>query len=447
MLKVGTAAVAIAVAASPHVSPPAVAQPVQAAPPTALGAEARQDVVAKLNAALRDRYVFPDVGEKAAARISAALARGDYDNLSDPATFAGRLQADVDAVANDKHLRIASLNTPPRGRPAGAQAMPRAEAGVVRADRLPGGIGYIEVAGFPPPQAFKPVLDRAMSALEGSKALIIDVRRNGGGAPPSVAYLVSFLLAPDQAVHINDIVSRVPNTTEFTRQSFHSEPTPVSFAGRPVYVLTSSGTFSGGEEFAYDLKSLKRAILVGEVTGGGANPTGSVPLGNGLIASIPFGRAENPVTKSNWEGRGVDPDVKVSAADALKVALERLGQQPVAAIADASREQVFAPRSMALPGTEAAVRSLVAGLASGTPDYDAMSPQLAELTRQQLGQLQGLFRPLGDLRSVTFAEPGPGGGDAYDVVFTNGSIRVGVMLGPDGKIHGSMITPAGRTAN
>jgi len=328
------------IAAAPPAGPGSPMSCPAAAP---FDAAAPTDVVNQLATALRDRYVFPEVGEQAAARITAARAAGEYDGL-DQAAFAARLHADVAAIAHDKHLNIGWQGGPPPGPPPGAGPMPRAEAGVVRADRLAGGIGYVEVIGFPPPQAFKPALDRAMAGLAGSKALIIDVRRNGGGAPPAVAYLVSYLLAPDTRVHINDIVGRTPGTTDFTRTSSYSEPTPVSFAGVPVYVLTSSRTFSGGEEFAYDVKALKVATLVGELTGGGANPTGGVPLGNGFIASIPFGRAENPVTRSNWEGHGVDPDVAVPAADALRVALERLGAEPAADIAAASREQVFAPR-------------------------------------------------------------------------------------------------------
>jgi hypothetical protein len=310
---------------------------------------------------------------------------------------------------------------------------------VVRADRLAGGIGYIEVVGFPPPMGFKPALDRAMAALAGSKALIIDVRRNGGGAPPAVAYLVSFLYAADQRVHVNDILTRTAGTGDYTRQSFHTEPTPVSFAGVPVYVLTSSYTFSGGEEFAYDVKSLGRAMLVGELTGGGANPTGGVPLPNGLNASIPFGRAENPITKTNWEGHGVDPDVAVPAADALRVALERLGHSPVADIATASGEQVFAPRSTPLEGTEAALRRFIAQLASGSPDYDALTPQFAEMVRQQFGRTQGMLATMGEIKSVTFREPGSIGGDAYDVTFANGALIMGMLLEPDGKIAGATI--------
>ena len=438
--------VSAAIAALPFASPPVAAQSAPA--PSMVDAAARQAVVTQLATALRDRYVFPEVGEQAAARISAALAAGEYDSLSDPAAFAARLNADIEAIAQDKHLRIGggAVMAPP----AGAQAPiapPPSEAGVVRADKLADDIGYIEVIGFPPPQAFKPALDRAMTALEGSRALIIDVRRNGGGAPPAVAYLVSFLLAPDRTVHINDIVTRVAGTGEFTRQSFNNEPTPVSFVGKPVYVLTSNRTFSGGEEFAYDVKALGRAVLVGELTGGGANPTGPVPLPHGIRAQIPFGRAENPVTKTNWEGHGVDPDVAVPAADALRVALERLGVEPAADIAAASLERVFAPRSEPIPGAEAALRTLIAGVQSGAPNYEAMSPQFAEVTRQQLPQMQGLFGPMGELKSVTFREPAMMGGDAYNVVFANGALTMAVMLGPDGKILGGMIQPAAPAGN
>jgi hypothetical protein len=421
----------------------AVASPVQsrsgAAP--ALGAGDRKEVVTALANALRQRYIFPDVGEHAASRLEAALATGEYDNLSDPLSFAARLDADVNAIAHDKHLRVASMSGPPPGPPPGAMGLPNADAGVVRADRLAGDVGYVEVIGFPPMAAFKPAIDRAMTGLKGSKALIIDDRRNGGGDPASVSYLGSFLVPPGKPVHINDIVKRVANTTNFERTSMMSSPTPVNFAGVPVYVLTSAMTFSGGEDFAYDVQALKVGKVVGEVTGGGANPTGPVILGNGLMAAIPWGRSENPVTKTNWEGRGVKPDVPVPAAEAFKTALERLGQPAVAEIAAASKQQVFAPRTTPLPGTETAARTLLAGLSSGTPDYAAMSPDFAEVTRQQLPQLQNLFRPLGEMKGLQFIGPGLGGGDQYEASFAGGTLAVGILIAPDGKLAGAMIRP------
>ena len=411
-----------------------VAAPAVMAAPSPSAAQ-HQAVVKQLATALRERYVYPDVGAKAADRITARLKSGAYDKLGNPAQFTAQLTNDIFAVAHDKHMRVDSrsgLSGPP---PLLAR---RSEQGVVRADRLAGGIGYIEVIEFPPLAQFKPVIDKAMSALKGSKALILDDRRNGGGDPGSVAYLVSFLVP--QGAHINDIVSRTPNTHDFTRKAFNAEATPVNFAGLPMVLLTSGLTISGGEEFAYDMQNLKAATIVGEVTGGGANPTSGVPLGPDLIALIPFGRAENPVTKTNWEGKGVKPDVQVAESEAFKVALTRLRQPALADIFAASQSQVFVPRSTALPGSEAAIRRLIGWLASNQPDYSAMSPQFADVTRQQLPALHQMMNQLGAMQTVTFYGVGPQGDDVYDAIFAGGLRRIGVIVGDDGKILGADIS-------
>jgi hypothetical protein len=407
----------------------APAPPGATAPAATFDAAARRELVAKLGEELRDRYVFPDIGERAAARIGAALAAGEYDELADPNAFIQRLSADVQAIAHDKHLNIASPSAPPPS--GGPAAMPPHDAGVTRADRLAGGIGYIEIVGFAPLAEFKPALDRAMSGLKDSRVLIVDIRRNGGGMPESVAYLMSYLVEPGRP--INTIVARVPKTTQFTRESFSSVPTPVSFAGAPVYVLTSQWTFSGGEEFAYDVQALERGTIVGEVTGGGANPTGPVDLGHGIVASIPFGRSENPVTKTNWEGRGVKPAVAVPAGDAFEVALQKAGHERVREIEAASLERVFEPRSTALPGYETAIRRLVVGFISGQPDYSIMESRFADETRRNLSRLRADFTPLGELRSIRFRGPMMGG-DEFELTFANGVRRMPILLDPNGKI-------------
>ena len=396
---------------------------------TGLTVAERQAIVARLTGALRDRYVFPDVAAKAAAKVQAGLAAGDYAALDDPNAFAARLTADLAGVAHDKHMRVMSLTAAPAGP---MRPRPRGEGGVFRADRITGGIGYIEVLGFPPPMIFKRTLDRAMAALAGSRALVIDVRRNGGGSPRSVSYLVSYLVAPGRP--INTIVSRTEKTNEYTRESFASEATPTSFADAPIYVLTSKDTFSGGEEFAYDVQALRRGTLVGDVTGGGANPVSMVELGGGMAAMIPFGRAENPVTGTNWEGRGVQPDIVVPAADALRTALTKAGGTPVADIAAASMERVFTPRSVPLPGSEDALRRIVAGYANGAPDYAIMGPDAAAQARDALPALHARFAALGALQSATFNGPDPLGGDEYRLHFAHGDVMMALVLGPQGKV-------------
>jgi hypothetical protein len=200
-----------------------------------------------------------------------------------------------------------------------------------------------------------------------------------------------------------------------------------------VYVLTSKDTFSGGEDFAYTAQSFKRGTVVGEVTGGGANPTGPVELGHGVIATIPFGRSENPLTKTNWEGRGVQPDVAVAASGALEVALQRAGARPVKEVEAASVERVFAPRTTPLPGYETAMRQLIVGYLSGQPDYSIMAPKFADETRRNLSRLRAELMPLGELRSVKFRRPMMGGGE-FLLRFANGSRLMPILLGQDGKI-------------
>ena len=420
------------------------APPTAVAPTAALDADARRDIVTQLGAALRDRYVFPDVGERAASHLAASLAAGDYDKLTDPDAFAGRLSADLGAITHDKHMQILPMNAPPRppagappGPPPAMGAMPRGEAGIVRADRLAGGVGYLEMVGFPARATLKAPLDRAMAGLEGSRALIIDMRRNGGGQPSGVAYLASYLIAPGQPVEINDIVSRVAGTKDFTRDRAFSMATPISFAGVPTHILVSRTTFSGGEEFTYSVQALKLGTVIGEETGGGANPGTPVSIGHNMLAMIPSGRAENPITHGNWEGRGVQPDVIVPAGDALGTALQRLGQQPVNDIATASQQQLFAPRTTPLSGTEAALRRLIAFYMGGKQPVDILTTASADQTGHVQPMARAVLAPLGALTSISFRQPFIMGGDLFEIRFERGVVMMAIGLDPDGKIGGS----------
>jgi hypothetical protein len=366
-------------------------------------------------------------------RSTGSLAAGEYDQLADPIAFAARLSSDVAAIAHDKHLNVFSLSAPPRRPPGAGGGMPQAEAGVTRADTLAGGIGYIEIVGFPPLPIFKPTADKAMSALKGSRALIIDDRRNSGGSPDAVAYLVSFLVAPGRTIEITDIISRVPGTNSFTRDRHSSQPTPVSFATIPVYVLTSRNTFSGGEEFAYDVQTHKLATVIGEVTGGGAHPTRGADLGHGFVATIPFARSEDPITKTNWEGVGVRPDVSVAADAALGVALTRAGGKPIADIATASTKRLFSPRTTPLPGSGAALAKLLDAIANGSTIQGIVAPQSASAVQANSPQRSELAM-LGKLLSVDFWRVTPFGEDEYKLNFANGQRKTVIGVDQDGRI-------------
>jgi len=403
---------------------------------------ARRAIVGEVAKAMRDEYVEPDVGARAAAKIEEALAGGEYDSLVTPAAFSARLAADLADVTHDKHLRVTALGqAPPPG--ATAEAPPPNDSGVVRADRLAGDIGYIEIIGFPPPNAFKAAIDKAMAGLADTRALIIDMRRNGGGSPQGVAYLVSYFVDATKPVHVMDLLWRSAGTADYRTDQTFTSPTPTSYVGKPIYVLTSPRTFSGGEEFCYDMQNLKLAVLVGETTGGGANPGGGRPLGAGLSMFLPTGKARSPVTGRSWEGVGVIADVAAPADQALRVALEKLGQTPKSGdIAVLSQASLFQIRTTALPGTEAALRHMIEGTASGQPDYDQLNPAFAEVVRRQLGSIQPLLAGMGPIQSVTFRGPGGMGGDSFEVRFAKGAEIWSLSLTPDGKVDGAFFGPA-----
>lgn len=265
---------------------------------------------------LREGYVFPDTGMRAADALEKAMGDDAYAGVTDPAQFAQILTEQLRAITKDSHMRVIFgspfRNQPPPTAPQGAG---------FEVKRLDGNIGYIRLARFVPPEIFNPAADEAMRNLSDTAALVIDMRDNGGGHPASVAYLISFLLDPGKRVHINDLIWRNRGTLTFRTESFWSAATPVHYLGKPVYVLIGPKTYSAGEEFAYDLQALERATVVGEKTRGGANPGGLKDLGSDLFVVVPTGRAENPITHSNWGGVGVSPDVQASLEATEEVAV------------------------------------------------------------------------------------------------------------------------------
>ena len=192
--------------------------------------------------------------------------------------------------------------------------------GIRRVERLDGNIGYLDVRRVAVPANAGPAISAAMELVAGTYALIIDLRHNGGGSPEGVVFWCSYLFT-EQPVHLNDIFHA---DTGETRQFWALPYVPgIRYVDRPVYVLTSSHTFSGGEDFCYTLQALRRAELIGETTGGGAHPTRGFPISPAVHIAIPFARSINPVTGANWQGTGVVPDIAVPEAEAYDVAYAR----------------------------------------------------------------------------------------------------------------------------
>lgn len=292
-----------------------------------IDAATRKTVIEGAIKALNENYIFPEVAKKMEQSVRERMKRKEYDRISNAEVFASTLTAHFQEVSHDKHLRMRYSqeilpNFGPQGESAAERERQRAWAsarnfGFEKVERLEGNIGYLELRGFMDAELASATAAAAMTFLANTDALIIDLRRNGGGQPKMVALLSSYLF--DKPTHLNDIYFRADNRTE----EFWTTETVAGKrfgASKPVYVLTSAYTFSGAEEFSYNLQNLKRATLIGETTGGGAHPVRPHRLNDHFSIGVPFARAINPITKTNWEGTGVKPEVAVPANQALKVA-------------------------------------------------------------------------------------------------------------------------------
>jgi hypothetical protein len=292
-------------------------------------AAARARVIEAAIAELDSFYVFPDVAKHMADSLRAWNARGRYDTLAKAMSFSRTLGNDLRALSHDKHMGLgfnvrAMPPQPATPAPPTSEDSARARAqmdalncGFVKVEQLEGNVGYVKFNGFFDFDACGATASAAMNFVAGTRALIVDMRENGGGSPAMVSYVSSYLFST--RTHLNDIWNRRTGVTEefWTRDDVPGR----RFGGeKPVYVLTSAQTFSGAEEFTYDLKSLKRATIVGETTGGGAHPVSGHRIDEHFMIGVPFARAINPISHTNWEGVGVEPDVKVPAADALVTA-------------------------------------------------------------------------------------------------------------------------------
>jgi hypothetical protein len=285
---------------------------------------------------LLDKYIFPQVAKKIASHFLTQLQNGNYADITSAMKLAEVLTQQMQTISGDKHLQVfysykplPSLNelgklTAPEEQERERRYAKWQNFGFYKVERLAGNIGYLDLRGFVPPELAGETAIAAMNFLSNTEALIIDLRHNGGGSPRSVA-LISTYLFDDQPVHLNNLYWREQdaNGAYYERvQQYWTLPYVLGkrYIGKEVYVLTSSFTFSAAEEFANNLKQLKRATIVGETTGGGANPGQFQPLGEHFGVFIPTGRAVNPVTQTNWEGTGVEPDIPVPAEQAQKTA-------------------------------------------------------------------------------------------------------------------------------
>jgi retinol-binding protein 3 len=300
----------------------------QASSSFVLTAEVRNQTLNELYKALDERYVDAAVAKKIVADLKKRQTAGEFDKYTSGPDFATQVNTLMKELATDAHLRFRfSENALPKrvrpSEPSAAEIKQRTEAirfvnsGFEKVERVQGNIGYIKFNYFAGQEDVKRPMAAAMSFLANTDAMIIDLRENGGGDPAGVQLVCSYFF-PEKPVHLNSLYFREGNrTVEFWTLKSVDAP---RYLNKDVYVLTSKRTGSGAEECSYNLKNLKRATLVGTSTWGGANPGGTVRLSDHFSCFVPVGKAINPYTKTNWEGTGVEPDVKVDSAKAMKEA-------------------------------------------------------------------------------------------------------------------------------
>jgi hypothetical protein len=285
-------------------------------------------VIDSLAYTLKGKYVFADVGMELSEMLLSNKDNGTYHEITDPEEFASALTRDMRVIANDGHLWV-------RYEPKMIAMIKKAEEneedkeleeymlremkninyGFKEVKILPGNVGYLNLTRFANAYYGGETAVATMQFLSNVNAIIFDLRQNGGGSPSMIQLITSYLYDTDETKHLNSFYFRP--TDEY--QQFWTLPY-VPGKHMPdidVYVLTSNRTFSGAEEFTYNLKNMERATIIGETTGGGAHPIDRHILNDNYAMGLPSGRAINPITETNWEGVGVEPHIQIPRAEAF----------------------------------------------------------------------------------------------------------------------------------
>ncbi|WP_236614034.1 S41 family peptidase [Nafulsella turpanensis] len=302
--------------------------PVLAQEKASLSEAEKDEIIKNVSALLIKNYVFPDKAREMATFLRKQNKKDAYQQQSTYQEFAQALHRDLQRTHRDLHLglhynprQVAFIRQWESQKQDSAfqqeqiRMAERLNFGFVKVEHLPGNIGYIDFRQFAPPEKeARQTVASAMGFVRNADALIIDLRKNGGGHPEMVQLIMSYFFK-EKPIHYNSLYDRPTNTTKdyYTLKTVEGPRMPEV----ELYVLTSGFTFSAAEELTYNLQTQKRATIVGEVTGGGAHPTQSFAVNDDLVLNVPVARAINAVTKTNWEGRGVMPDIPSEADKAL----------------------------------------------------------------------------------------------------------------------------------
>ena len=305
-----------------------------------IDADEQELVIDSIAKFMAGKYVFPDVGEQMGELVKKNLKDGVYKDINNPHEFAVKVTEDLRSVSNDKHIGL-------RYAPEMIAMIKKTEEDENNKEYeeyekkmresnnfafkeikiLPGNVGYLKFNAFYDASVAGPTAIAALNFLAYTNALIIDLTDNGGGSPSLIQLMTSYFF--EDTEHLNSFYIREGDKT----QQFWTLPyvPGKKMTETDIYVLTSTRTFSGAEEFTYNLKNMERATIIGETTGGGAHPVERHIINDNFGITIPFGRAVNPITNTNWEGTGIEPNIETTKGEAKEtaylMALEKLSEK------------------------------------------------------------------------------------------------------------------------
>lgn len=344
-----------------------------------LTAADKRAVVEQLNQTLEANYVFPDKAKTIAATLRRHLDAGDYDAATDRHKLASELTDDLVEASKDLHFAVgvdpawvadyAARQDPARVaalRESDRQGEARQNFGFAGLRYLDGNIAYVDLTHFADPELAYDAAAAAMRFIENGDAVIYDMRYNNGGHLEMAQLLASQLFRGDKDQELFDYDYNLDGRRVERGQWVLPALPAKRLTGKPVYVLTGSTSFSAAEWFAYTLKKLGRATLVGERTAGGAHPVDRKPVGTDFFLQVPIGQIRDPVDRGDFEGQGVTPDHPVASADALAVA-HRLALADLAKADPAKRAEAdwLAPELAARPQLSPAALKALAGRYEG----------------------------------------------------------------------------------
>lgn len=292
-----------------------------------LNTKEKNAVVSAIKTHIEESYIDLDLSKKMIIELDKNLKSNKYEKITSPIEFSKTVTEDLQSISKDLHLKvqfeperiaqeklIVSEEKQLEMEKRTAMQMSEINYGFTEVKILDGNIGYLNLSQFADIKYAEETATATMNFLSNTNAIIIDLRSNGGGVPSMMQLLSSYFLA-EKPVLLSDFYERKTNT-KTQLYSFENVNGKRS-TNKPLYILTSKHTFSAAEAFTYTLKYLDKAIVIGEITKGGANRTKRINLNDEFTISVPYIQSIHPVTKTNWEGKGVEPNIKINEKDAF----------------------------------------------------------------------------------------------------------------------------------